>query len=175
MRVYDLSPVIENKMTVYPKDPKVVVQPHRSFKNNGYNILSLHLSSHTGAHVDGPSHLIEDGVSMDKLPLEGFTGMAMFAEILKKENDIITGKNIETLDMQGSDILIIGTGWENRIKQKDYCYNFPFFNEDAAEALIMKNIKAIGTDTVSQDGCEGRVQKCIKSFCQNTSPSGKAL
>ena len=80
MKIYDISQEVLS-CAVYPGDP----QPQREIlqnMNSGdlYNLSALHMCVHNGTHVDAPAHFIQDGTTVEALPLESWVGMAYVAE-----------------------------------------------------------------------------------------------
>ncbi|MFD0479557.1 cyclase family protein [Nonomuraea thailandensis] len=80
MTLLDLSAPIETGMPVYPGDPEVSVGPALTAARDGVNVLSLHLGSHSGTHVDAPFHLDDSLPTLDELPLERFHGPAVVVD-----------------------------------------------------------------------------------------------
>lgn len=60
MATFDLSQSVESGMQTYPGDPPVRVDPHADFDADGYRVTALAMGTHTGTHVDAPSHTEED-------------------------------------------------------------------------------------------------------------------
>lgn len=81
MRIIDLSKTIEHGMNVYPGDPAVSIRETHSLDKEGWRLKYLRLGSHTGTHVDAPSHMIENGETLDRLPLDRFFGKAMVVDL----------------------------------------------------------------------------------------------
>ena len=66
----DLSHRIVGGMTVFPGDPEVSIADAATLKDDGFRVSALHLGSHTGTHLDAPSHSIADGASLEAVALE---------------------------------------------------------------------------------------------------------
>ena len=145
---------ISNELPTYPGDPTVNISPKIEYKDKGYNVLSLCMGTHSGTHVDVPLHLIDNGTSVDRVPLDKFIGKALFVEIIKDKNEKITLDEIKKFDLKDGDIFIVRTGWEANKYKKDYFTDFPYFSISAADYLISKRIKAIGADIPAVDGPE---------------------
>ncbi len=77
--IYDISqPLFE--CAVFPGDPKPEKRAVRRIKDgDAYNLTDISLCVHNGTHVDAPVHFLEDGVGIDKVPLEKFIGPACVA------------------------------------------------------------------------------------------------
>ncbi|WP_127586336.1 cyclase family protein [Paenibacillus koleovorans] len=81
MRVIDLSLPIEDGMSVYPGDPVVKVQVVHTYEQHTWELRQLSLGSHTGTHVDAPSHMHPGAATLDKLPLERFFGVSRLVKV----------------------------------------------------------------------------------------------
>ena len=49
-------------------------------KGEVYNLTAFHMCAHNGTHIDAPSHFIQDGKTVDEIPIEAFVGKAYVAE-----------------------------------------------------------------------------------------------
>ena len=76
MRIVDLSPVIETGMEMYPGDPRVAIELVQTIDDDGWDLRRVEMGSHTGSHVDAFSHVTSGAPSIDRIPLERFTGPA---------------------------------------------------------------------------------------------------
>jgi len=80
MHTRDLSHVIETDMPVFPGDPDVSVEPHATVDADGYRVSAIELGSHTGTHVDAPSHTQADGRAIDDVDVDRFAFDAVLAD-----------------------------------------------------------------------------------------------
>jgi len=74
MKIIDITRNITPGMPVYPGDPEVEVVPTDS------GVSRITMGSHTGTHIDAPSHLIEAGADVDALPMDMLIGHACVVE-----------------------------------------------------------------------------------------------
>lgn len=72
--IIDITKHIRHGMDVYPGDPEVVVEEKNSISQDGFSLRKLSLSTHSGTHMDFPSHFIENGKTADDFELERFFG-----------------------------------------------------------------------------------------------------
>ena len=80
MKLYDISQEVFD-CTVFPGDPKPQNNKVSDMKDGAlYNLTELHMCAHNGTHVDSPYHFIDDGKTIDEIPLEKFIGPAYVAE-----------------------------------------------------------------------------------------------
>ena len=80
MKIYDISQEVFS-CVVYPGDP-VPQKETLSTMNTGalYNLTALSMCAHNGTHVDAPYHFINDGKTIEQVPLEKFVGLCYVAE-----------------------------------------------------------------------------------------------
>lgn len=71
MDYIDITIPLSEKTPVFPGDPAIRLEPVR---RDGYRITSICFSSHSGTHVDAPSHYIEEGCDVDGIPLGSLNG-----------------------------------------------------------------------------------------------------
>ena len=62
MKIYDVTVSISNETPVYPGDPKIEIVRTATLEGGDIaNVSHLSFSSHTGTHVDPPSHFVRGG------------------------------------------------------------------------------------------------------------------
>ncbi|WP_274649536.1 cyclase family protein [Paenibacillus humicola] len=81
MIVIDLSFPIADGMPVYPGDPEVKVKVAHTYERQTWELRELSMGSHTGTHVDAPSHMHPGAATLDELPLERFFGKSRAVRI----------------------------------------------------------------------------------------------
>ena len=80
MKIYDISQEVFS-CTVFPGDPAPQKET-LSTMNTGalYNLTALSMCAHNGTHVDALYHFINDGKTIERVPLEKFVGHCCVAE-----------------------------------------------------------------------------------------------
>ena len=76
----DLSIPLTNDMTVYEGDPTVTITKVHNYATHTWELRQLTLGSHTGTHVDAPSHMHEGAATLSDLPIERFCGVAQLVK-----------------------------------------------------------------------------------------------
>ena len=71
MKIYDISRTLQ-EAPVYPGDEaaQITAQPERG----GFRCSQIVAGSHCGTHADAFSHYLEDGLTIDAMPLEAYCG-----------------------------------------------------------------------------------------------------
>ena len=82
MKLIDVTIPIRDAMTVYRGNPPIRIRPAMTLSKDGVNLSELCLGSHTGTHVDAPSHFIRGGAGADRLALDRFIGPAWVADLV---------------------------------------------------------------------------------------------
>ena len=79
MQIYDISQEVFS-CAVYPGDPAPARQILSSVANGEVcNLTAFSMCAHNGTHVDAPFHFLEDGKTVDAMPLDHFVGDCFLA------------------------------------------------------------------------------------------------
>jgi kynurenine formamidase len=153
MRVIDLSWPITDGMMVFPGDVPPTVKKGATMEENGWRTTLVSFSSHTGTHMDAPSHMVPDGKNLDQLPNETFFGFGLVVDVRG-----CAGRRIELADIKvtsseisGADYLLFRTGWSEKWGTEDYLKGYPVLSPLSAEWLSEKKLKGVGFDAISVD------------------------
>lgn len=85
MKIYDISQEIFG-CKVYPGDPAPKKESICSMeKGQLYNLTAFSMCAHNGTHIDAPYHFINDGKTVDKIPLEKTVG---FSYVVDHDGDL---------------------------------------------------------------------------------------
>ncbi len=134
---------------IYPGDPEIVFRAHSSIdRGDPANVTALSLGSHSGTHVDAPSHFLPGGKTVDRMPLERLIGPAAVLE-LPAELTSVGAADLARQDLGGHRRVLLRTrnsaaGVEKRFNP-DYCALAP----DGAEYLIERGVELVGIDALS--------------------------
>src|SRR4029077_20524386 len=88
MKLVDISVPIRDAMAVYRGNPPVRIRPAMTLRGEHVNLSELCLGSHTGTHVDAPSHFIAGAKGIDRVDLDGFIGPAWVADLRRVRGGI---------------------------------------------------------------------------------------
>lgn len=158
MPLIDLShPLIHGQQT-FPMDPKLSIMPHGTTRTLKYNISHISMSSHQGTHLDAMYHFLDDGKTLDQMPLDWFYGPARVIRIPKGAGDEVTKSDFERFEeylLPGSKI-ILETGWHKMFGEDRFFEEFPSITQEAARYLASRKLRMIGMDmpTPSRDWYE---------------------
>ena len=147
---YDLSQPVQNGMPFYPGDPEPRIQPTAGAPP--WRVSEMHLGTHTGTHIDAPSHFLPDGKTIDQYPLDRFLLAGVVAPVTLGEDepiewDLLTG-SLTGLPFGGA--LLVQTGWD-RFWGTDRYFRHPFLSHDSASRLADSGVNLIGIDALNVD------------------------
>jgi arylformamidase len=151
MKIFDISVSIHPKLPVWPGDPQVVLERYRKLsKGDSSNDSRLACSVHCGTHVDAPAHFIENGATIEQLPLDILIGTATVVDF--PEIDMITPDLLETQkrDLQ-TERLLIKTKNSDLWSDPDHEFkpDFVALSAESARWIVNSGTKLVGIDYLS--------------------------
>ncbi len=154
-RIHDLTATLETHMPVWPTSPLPVFEPVGVVARDGYAIERVSCMTHTGTHLDAPYHMLEAGLTVDRIPPEKLVGRAAVLDVRKDLSGEVVGLDVVKKHWPASfrpEIVLLETGWSHgRAPTKRYLYGFPGISPEAAEWVADRGIQGIGTDTLGID------------------------
>jgi kynurenine formamidase len=111
----------------------------------------MFMSTHTGTHVDAPSHFKPGLASIDMISTDRLVCNAVLIRAEKSANQLIEEQDLGNQISEG-DAVVIATGWEKRSSSRNYMSENPGLSEQAARYLARKRVNAVAIDCPSIDG-----------------------
>jgi arylformamidase len=153
MKLLDISVPIRDAMAVYRGNPPVRIRPAMTLRKDGVNLSELCLGSHTGTHVDAPSHFIKGGKGIDRVDLERFLGPAYVADLRRVKGGISALDLAKARIPRASRRVLLRTSnsrwWHPaRAFHTDFVYLAP----DGADWLVERSVQLVGIDYLSVEG-----------------------
>ncbi len=151
--IIDLSHRITPDMPVYPGTKPPEIQPANTIERNGFAETLIRMYSHTGTHIDAPSHMLAGAPSLDQLPIDHFVGRACVIDVSGDGAVVVSRARIEANAslIAGCGFVLLHTGWSRYWGQARYFEGFPVLSEDAALWLAARGLKGVGVDAISPD------------------------
>jgi kynurenine formamidase len=173
-KIIDITTPIYPFTRTFPGDPMPVIERVLTLEKEGCAVSKLSFGSHTGTHVDAPSHILKNGLTVDKLELKNLMGNAIIldfsslsgaltADILEKaimnteasENiPIILLKTEACSQKQGSASEVSSSGAElgsQDMGSRKEEFDSAYLDESGAAWIVEKGFKTIGIDSFSVD------------------------
>lgn len=149
----DLTHPVTTGMPVFPDDPEVCVHEVASVGQDGCSVRSLALGTHTGTHVDAPSHTVVGGRTIDQVTPDELTGDAVVLHVPDlAPGEVITPGRLG--EVPSARIVLIATGWDRYWGTGRYL-ECPVLGVDACERLLGAGVHVLGMDTPSPDPVHG--------------------
>jgi kynurenine formamidase len=127
------------------------LDPIKSVSDDGVQVLKISYGDHIGTHLDFPAHLIAGGDGSEAIPLDRFRGNAVAISMPRGNNGEIGVDDFEScgVPIGQDDIVLIHTGWEDKIGTAEYSDEHPYITPEAASWLVARGVKMVGIDVSS--------------------------
>jgi len=149
MKLIDLSHPLRHGQQTFPMDPKLSIIPHSTTHTLRYNLTQVSMGTHQGTHLDAMYHFVDDGKTLDQMPLEWFYGPARVLRIPKKAGEEITVADFQEHEeyLTPDAKIIYETGWHRHFGEDNFFSDFPSLTQEAARYLASRKIRLLGMDT----------------------------
>ncbi len=151
MKIHDISMDIEPDMLFWWQGKKPEMRSVMRLADGAPSEVTRWLiGSHTGTHIDAPRHFLEDGATVEKLPLDIFIGPVRVVDATTENDDAITAKTVEQANLNGATRVLFKTSnSEKRLTKKEYDFSFVGIAADGAQALVDAGVRIVGIDYVT--------------------------
>ena len=152
MEIFDITLPISPELILWPGDAPLILEKVASMDKGAHaNVSRLSLSVHTGTHVDAPHHFLNDGRTVETMPLAVLTGPARVVLIPDEVNTIdaavLNGAGIPA----GTERVLFKTRnsslWQRG--EKKFHADFVSFSSGGASWLVGHAVKLVGIDYLS--------------------------
>lgn len=155
-RIIDLSMMIEEGMQTFAAHwhPFVEITQLGRHGIENRETRKLILGTHSGTHIDAPRHFIENGSTVDTIPLTTLVGDASVINFSALENahEISKEELINAINGRPITRLIFRFDWDLKaLGSNAYYSEHPFFSEEACQWLVDNGCRLIALDTPQPD------------------------
>ncbi len=154
MKIIDISLSLAPDSITYPGDTPFSTERIKDLDSGELcNLSRLEMSSHSGTHLDAPTHFIREGKTIDEMPLYIYYGPVRVIDFGSKEK--ISAQDLKPyLGTEVKRIICKTRGWE-LMKKGDFNENHPAFTADGAELLVQNQVQLVGLDFITVERGEG--------------------
>ena len=142
--IIDITRPIMPGMAVYPGNPEVDFHVVQEAGGNASGLTKLSFGSHTGTHIDAPSHVMFGAKGVDVYSVEQMIGSCKVVDLRNVEN-VITGDDIP--GDCGERTLFVTSNSDSTLDVFDD--DFVALDESAATALVRQGVRLVGLDALS--------------------------
>jgi arylformamidase len=147
--VHDVSRPLQDGGAIYPGDPEIVFRAHSSIdRGDPANVTALALGSHSGTHVDAPSHFLSGGSPVDRIPLERLIGPAAVLD-LPAELASVGAAELAGQDLRGHRRVLLRTRNSAAAAETRFTPDYCSLSPDGAQYLIDQGVELVGIDAPS--------------------------
>jgi arylformamidase len=150
--IYDISLTISPNLPIWPGDPPLELVRYESIDQGAlYNATRTSSGVHLGTHIDAPRHFINDGATVEQLPLEMLTGPCYVAQ-LPDGVEAITSDVLERTEITSEmKRILFGTRNSHLWARGETKFQTDYvgITEDGAEWLVERGVQLVGVDYLS--------------------------
>ena len=152
MKIFDISLDLSEKLVTYPGDRKFSIKQVLDLEeDDSVNLSEIHMSVHTGTHVDAPNHFIRNSDSITDININRFFGEAKVYDFTSKEiSSGIDKLDLINLNIKKDNIVLFKTR-NSKLRMYDSSFEKEavYLTQEGASYLVSKRIKAVGIDYLS--------------------------
>lgn len=146
MKIYDVTLPIQNNMLVWRDDLNISVKQIATLEKDGSVVSWLSMSSHTGTHVDAPSHFLEDATGVDRIDPHKLLGPCMVLDFTGLDHSEIMAQDLEKFSLEEGSRIFFKTGNFKFLKQEVFPDKYISLSEDGAKYLVERKVYLVGID-----------------------------
>jgi arylformamidase len=152
MKIFDISLTLSPDLPIWPGDAPFELEQVESIQDGAdANVSRLSTSVHIGTHVDAPHHFLNDGRTIEQLPLDVLTGPCYVTQL----PDGVEAINAAALDgislPTDATRILFGTSnsrfWSRG--EREFQEDFVAVAEDGARWLVERGVRLVGVDYLS--------------------------
>ena len=149
--IIDLSVLVTSE-TKSPPSTDLKVEQTQHHRGPGFwQVTSVSMGLHTGAHIDSPLHCYEDGITTAEIPLDRVVGEASIIDctaVGQEEPVDVAALEKGAGDIREGDILILQTNWTDQAYGDfpRYFTKSPYLTPEASEWLVARKPSAVAFD-----------------------------
>jgi arylformamidase len=148
MKLIDVSVPLDAKLASYPGNTPFSIEPVKRIASGGSsNVSTLHMSAHSGTHVDAPRHFFDSGAATEALALDILIGRARVIELTTRK--AITNDDLAPFNLAEDVRLLIKTANSRLWGTPDFHAEYVGLAESAAKHLVDHGVKLVGVDYLS--------------------------
>jgi arylformamidase len=148
MTLIDVSVPLDTQLPVYPHNTPFSLEAiKRIARGDSSNVSTLHMSAHSGTHVDAPRHFFDAGTGTESLPLDLLIGRARVIEVTSRAG--IAAEDLSPLDLSDDIRLLIKTRNSTLWSSPEFHEDYVGVLESGAKYLVDHGIKVVGVDYLS--------------------------
>jgi arylformamidase len=148
MKLIDVSVPLDASLPTYPGNTPFSLEAiKRLARGESSNVSTVHMSAHTGTHVDAPRHFFDGAAGIDMLPLEMLIGRVRLIEVRARKG--IGPDELADIDLSEDVRVLIKTPNSRLWGSPEFNPDYVGVTEAGAKHLVGHGIKVLGVDYLS--------------------------
>jgi arylformamidase len=148
MKLIDVSVPLDGNLPTYPGNTPFSLEPvKRIAAGDSSNVSTLHMSAHTGTHVDAPRHFYDERGGTEALLLEMLLGRTRVVEIATRR--AINAEDLAAIDLAEDVRVLLKTSNSRLWGSASFHQGYVGVTESGARYLVEHGIKVVGVDYLS--------------------------
>ena len=151
MTLYDISLTISEDFPTWPGDPPIELKMISQIKKGDLaNVTHLSAPVHMGTHVDAPDHFLNNGKTVEDIPLDYLVGSVLVLDVPSLE--VISAGDLKALNIpEGTSRILFKTANSEYWKEEGHTFKDDFIalGPDAAARLVELGVNVVGVDYLS--------------------------
>lgn len=148
-KIIDISLPLTNATPVYPNNVPLTIETHAEMPSANTHLSKVTLGTHTGTHVDAPSHAVIGANNLEQIPLETFIGQCKVFDVTHRQaGDAVKIEDLKNKVIEKGDRILFKTS--NSIRGFESFYDdYVYVDGDLADWLAKKEIALVAIDALS--------------------------
>jgi arylformamidase len=142
-KLYDVSMLVTPSTIVYPGNPQVQFVEHNSSSSTHTEVT---FGTHTGTHIDAPSHVFSDKPGVGIYDMENFIGECSVIDVTDAENSIKIDHIKEYIEPE---MRVLFKTKNSFYDYEEFRDDYVYLDGDTADWLATMNPLVVGVDYLS--------------------------
>lgn len=154
---------------IFADDPPVHFRWAKQIaKGDKDNLSAMDMGLHTLTHVDAPLHFVENGTTIDRIPVSKLIGPARVIAV-DPSVDVIDAAELRKHDFAGSKRILFRTraSANNWLYDREFHKNYTGIAPDAAREFVKAGLELVGVDYLSAEQFEAKQAPTHKTLLEN--------
>ncbi|HEV2519622.1 MAG TPA: cyclase family protein [Thermoplasmata archaeon] len=145
----DISMPLGPSTPSYPGDPPIRIESvYSTARGAQFNVSVLEMGTHSGTHVDPPSHFLPGRANLDQIDLAALNGPCRVVRVPEGQSSIFPSDL--TAIPEGTDRVLFQTSNSARwARGEGFFPDFVDLSPPAARELIERRVRLVGIDALS--------------------------
>jgi len=148
MKLIDVTVPLDATIPTYPNNTPFSLEPiKRLARGDSSNVSTLHMSAHSGTHVDAPRHFFDNGPGVEALALDILMGRVRVIQVTSRTG--ISADDLAKEDLSEDVRILIKTRNSQLWGTTEFRTDYVGVTESGARHLVAHGIKLVGVDYLS--------------------------